>query len=171
MLRKRRPRGASAPERAAEQAGDPQAAFDAGVSLIARRDFCSGELAQKLSARGFEAATVGAALEQLRARRYLDDERYASQFVAYRARRGQGPRRIAQELAELGVPAALVAAAIDEGGDWASLARETRARRFGQPLPQLWPERARQARFLQYRGFSNDHIRAALGSDAITEAD
>jgi regulatory protein len=32
-------------------------------------------------------------------------------------------------------------------------------------VPESWPEKARQARFLQYRGFSSDHIRAALGAD------
>jgi regulatory protein len=40
-------------------------------------------------------------------------------------------------------------------------------RRFGAEVPQDWPERARQSRFLQYRGFSNDHIASALdGSGA-----
>ena len=38
-------------------------------------------------------------------------------------------------------------------------------RRFGADLPDTWPEKAKQARFLQYRGFSGDQIRAALGPD------
>jgi SOS response regulatory protein OraA/RecX len=42
-------------------------------------------------------------------------------------------------------------------------------RRFGPQPPQNWPEQARQARFLQYRGFSMDQIRAATG--ASVEAD
>jgi SOS response regulatory protein OraA/RecX len=32
-------------------------------------------------------------------------------------------------------------------------------------IPESWSDKARQARFLQYRGFSSDHIRFALGSD------
>ena len=43
-----------------------------------------------------------------------------------------------------------------------SLARAARARKFGPELPKDWKERSRQARFLQYRGFSTDHIRAVL---------
>ncbi len=167
MSRKRRPDGPPG----AAQAGHPAAAFDAGVAWLARRDYCSTELAQKLSVQGFERAAVAAALDALRERHYLDDERYARQFVAYRAGRGQGPRRIARELAELGLPAGLAEAAVEAGGDWAQLARAVRIRRFGAALPPLWPDKARQARFLQYRGFSNDHIRAALGPDATAETD
>ena len=36
---------------------------------------------------------------------------------------------------------------------------------FGDEPPAEWKERARQARFLQYRGFSADQVRAALGHD------
>ena len=43
-----------------------------------------------------------------------------------------------------------------------SLARAARARKFGPDLPKDWKERSKQARFLQYRGFSTDHIRAVL---------
>ena len=49
--------------------------------------------------------------------------------------------------------------------DWSAIAREVRRRRFGPKAPADWAEKGRQARFLQYRGFSNDHIRSALGPD------
>jgi regulatory protein len=51
------------------------------------------------------------------------------------------------------------------GPDWRALAREVRVRKFGTTEPPGWRERARQARFLQYRGFSSDHIGSALGAD------
>jgi len=49
--------------------------------------------------------------------------------------------------------------------DFLALARGVRARKFGPGVPQDRKERARQARFLQYRGFSTDHIRAVLEGD------
>jgi SOS response regulatory protein OraA/RecX len=55
-------------------------------------------------------------------------------------------------------------AALAEGPDWHELATQTRVRRFGPEAPADWAERSRQMRFLQYRGFSTDHIRSALGS-------
>jgi len=55
--------------------------------------------------------------------------------------------------------------ALATGPDWRILASEVRLRKFGTQEPPGWPEKARQARFLQYRGFSSDHIRSALGAD------
>jgi regulatory protein len=101
----------------------------------------------------------------LRDRRLLDDERFAGHFVAYHRARGQGPVRIRRELEQLGVESALVDAALEAAGDWSDAARSARVRRFGAGPPESWPDKARQARFLQYRGFSSDHIRFALGSD------
>jgi regulatory protein len=134
--------------------------------LLARRDFCSAELAARLGASGFEPAAVQGAVEQLIEQRYLNDERYARLFVALHADRGHGPLRIAQDLRDRGLPTALIEMQLETHGHWADLARATRARRFGPEPPTSWVEQARQARFLQYRGFSNDHIRAALGPEA-----
>jgi len=135
------------------------------VALLARRDYSSAGLRARLLARGFEAAAVQQVLEKLLARRYLDDARYAAQFVSYHAARGHGPLRIARELAAEGLGEDLIAQGIATIPDWSALARELRIRRFGLAAPADWPEKARQARFLHYRGFSNDHIQSALGPD------
>ena len=148
------------------QAGEPAAALAAAVTLLARREFCSIELGAKLAARGFEPGAVRSALEELVERRYLDDERYTRQFVVIHAERGQGPLRIRRDLAELGLPAALIESQLESHGEWAALARKVLSRRFGAKPPRGWPDKARRMRYLQYRGFANDHIRSALGSDA-----
>ena len=167
MLRKRPRRRELAPG----QAGDAAAAGTAAVVLLARRDFCSGELREKLGAQGFEAATVRGVVDEFIERGYLNDERYARQFVAYHAERGHGPLRIQRELAQRGLDAALIDEALAEAEDWTQRARELRIRRFGLTIPERWPEKAKQARFLQYRGFSNDHIRSALGSEVAADLD
>ena len=82
------------------------------------------------------------------------------------AERGQGPLRIRRDLAELGLPAALIESQLESHGEWAALARKVLSRRFGAKPPRGWPDKARRMRFLQYRGFANDHIRSALGADA-----
>jgi regulatory protein len=153
-----------------EQSGDTQAALAAAVTLLARRDYCSTELRARLTSRGFEPETVRATLEELHTRHYLDDERYARQFVDAHARRGHGPVRIRHELAELGLKPELAELALAEHGEWPALARQVRAQRFGAKSPATWPEKARQARFLQYRGFSNDDIRGALGFDVTSDS-
>jgi regulatory protein len=40
-----------------------------------------------------------------------------------------------------------------------------RRKRFGDEPPQDYKERARQSRFLQYRGFTSDQIRQVLDGD------
>jgi regulatory protein len=133
--------------------------------LLSRRDFCSQELSSKLAAQGYEPETVRGVIDELLERGYVNDERYALQFVAMHAARGHGPLRIQRELAQLGLDAGLIESAVAGGEDWAQRARELRIRRFGLAQPEGWPAKAKQARFLQYRGFSNDHIRMALGSE------
>ena len=161
-LRRRR---AGDPAKAAAKARDPEAARLSAVALLARRDFASGELRQKLQSQGYDATVVTAVVADLVSERALDDGRYAENYVAYHSGRGQGPLRITADLRALGVADTLIEAALAGGPDWRELAREVRTRKFGAESPQDWTEKARQARFLQYRGFSSDHIRAATGAD------
>ena len=149
---------------AAEEAGAAAAAERHAYLLLSRRDHSQAELSGRLADKGFEPATVDGVVEQLRERGYLDDARFAAHYVSAHARRGQGPQRIRRELEDLGVAGELVGEALANGPDWGQLAREIRARRFGAEPPQGWPEKAKQGRFLQYRGFSPDHIRSALGA-------
>jgi regulatory protein len=148
-----------------EQAADPKRVRMAAVALLGRRDFCSGELRQKLQADGYDRQQVAAAVAELVAGKIVNDARYAENYVAYHAERGQGPVRIAADLRALDLPEELIQTAIEAGPDWRQRAREVRIRRFGLAEPETWAQKAKQGRFLQYRGFSSDHIRAALGPD------
>ena len=148
-----------------EAAADPEAIRVAALALLARRDWLTGELSAKLQSSGCDPqATLGVIADLVR-ERLLNDARYAEHFVASHAERGQGPLRIAADLASLGAPRDLIEAAIESGPDWRALAGEVRGRKFGTAPPDSQAEKARQARFLQYRGFSSDHIRAATGAD------
>ena len=148
----------------AEQASDQGEIGAAAVALLARRDYSSGELTQKLRGDGYSAAAVHAVISDLIEHRFLDDARYAAHFVGYHAERGHGPLRIRRDLGAFDLEDTLIETAL-ESADWAQRAREVRIRKFGLTVPGNWREKARQARFLQYRGFSADHIRSALGPD------
>ena len=161
-LRRRRP---GDPDKALAKARDPEAARTAAVALLARRDFASGELRQKLGLQGYDAAVAVAVVAELIEERAIDDSRYAENYVAYHSGRGHGPVRIGADLRSLGMPGDLVEAALKTGPDWRELARAIRIRKFGAEPPEEWTEKTRQARFLQYRGFSSDHIRAATGAE------
>jgi len=148
-----------------EKAANPQAVRMAAVALLAGRDFASSELRDKLESRGYDAQVAAEAVAELVAGGILNDGRYAQNYVEYHADRGQGPIRIAAALKTLGLDEELIDAALDLGTDWPARAREVRIRKFGLSPPESWEERGRQARFLQYRGFSSDDIGAAFGGE------
>ena len=147
------------------QVHDPESARTTAITLLARRDYASGELRGRLTRKGFDADVVAQTVADLLEERALNDSRYAANYVRYEAGRGHGPVRIRAELKALELAEELIEAALAEGPDWRVLALEVRVRKFGPDPPSDWPEKARQARFLQYRGFSADHIRSALGAD------
>jgi regulatory protein len=145
---------------------DPRAARLAALKLLNRRDHGARELAERLVARGFAPSAAEAAVEGLRRERLVDDGRYAEHLVVYHASRGRGPVGIAHRLREAGIPADMIAAAVDAGSaDWRRRCAEVRRRRFGAKLPATWAEKGRQARFLTQRGFSADQVRAAVGDE------
>ena len=156
----RRPRKPDA--QAAE--ADEKTVRTAALALLAGRDFGRAELARRLERRGYPVDKVAAVVEALTTERLLSEERFLEQFIRQRAGRGHGPVRIRVELRERGIADADIDEALEAAEqDWAAAAREARRRRFGVSPPGDYPARARQARFLQYRGFSADQIRAALG--------
>ena len=138
----------------------------AATRWLARREYARVELERRLTRRGFPPELVDDVVSELQEENLLSDERFAESFVSAKAGRGQGPARIRRELRERGVDGALADAALAEAdADWLALARAVRTKRFGAAFPRDFPERARQMRFLHYRGFTEAQIRAALGED------
>ncbi|MGE3296090.1 MAG: regulatory protein RecX [Porticoccaceae bacterium] len=143
----------------------------AAIRRLARREHSRVELFQKLSVDfATEPVLIAQVLDQLAAEGLQSDARFAEALIASRIRRGQGPQRIRRELVERGVGADLVQRALTAADvDWCALALTVSTQKFG-PKPALdWPERARRARFLQYRGFGADDIQATLARRAGAE--
>ncbi|HET6655399.1 MAG TPA: regulatory protein RecX [Gammaproteobacteria bacterium] len=141
--------------------------YDIAVRLLVRREHSRAELQRKLAQRGCDAAEVDDALGTLERERLLSDDRFAEQFVRSRVERGAGPAKIRADLRQRGVADSIVADALEEyAADWRQRAQEVRRKRFGDALPDEYRERARQARFLQARGFTAEQIRQCLGLSA-----
>jgi regulatory protein len=142
------------------------------MDFLARREHSEQELARKLSARGYAEDTVAETLAALVADRLLSNARFAEAFVHSRIQRGSGPQKIRAELRERGVSDELINTCLDAHADsWRELAREVRAKRFGNTQPADFRERSRQMRFLQQRGFSAGQISSAFQDGDADEYD
>ena len=128
---------------------------------LARRDHSRAELARKLAAHG-DADQIDAVIERMGELGLQSDTRYAEAFVRGKAGRF-GASRLRSELARRGIDRDLIDEAIS--GECveseADRARAVLRGRFTEP-PADAREWARQARFLQTRGFAPDLIRKLL---------
>jgi regulatory protein len=136
------------------------------MDLLARREHSVAELRAKLIARDFDADEVDRAVARLAEEGLVSDERFAEAYIASRVRKGQGPLRIRVELERRGVSSDFITTCLEQGDiDWNELAREVRIKKFGSGRIADYREWARQAKFLQYRGFTSDQISDVLGPE------
>lgn len=137
------------------------------LGRLARRDYSAEEMRGKLRERGFDQDVVDGVAAALIREGALSDARFAENYVRSRRLRGYGPVRIRAELSERGIAEALIARYVDpRDPEWVATSAAVRRKRFGAELPDEFREQARQMRFLQYRGFDTEQIRAALRSPA-----
>lgn len=135
------------------------------LRLLATREHSRAELRNKLVGTG-DAEALETVLDRLVALGFQSDERFAESYV-----RAKGPRfgasRLRYELAQRGVAEDIVDVALsrlasaDGAGDELTRVREVWNKKFGE-LPQDARTWAKQARFLQSRGFSSSVIRQLL---------
>ncbi len=142
---------------------DPLEARKKAMDYLARREYGRLELQAKLEGAGFATETARVAVDRLACESLQCDHRFIENFIQSRINQGKGPVRIRLDLGERKLEAGLVdelLSACDE--DWRALARQIREKKFGPKVPAEFKEKARQMRFLQYRGFESDQIQAAM---------
>lgn len=137
----------------------PVAVRRAAMDLLARREHGRVELERKLRQKGAPAELIASALDRLADEGLLSEARYLESFINYRARSGHGPARIREELTQRGLQRSDVDQALRESSlDWAALLRDLWERKFAGQQPADAKERARQTRYLLYRGYSMDMV-------------
>lgn len=135
------------------------------LMLLSRREYSRFELESKLEERYGKdiSPLVTEVLDSLKSEGLQSDVRFVELLLQARRHRGCGPLRIAQELKQKGVAVSIFTPLLDAGSEsWFALAHSVRIKKFGERLPLGVEERARQQRFLQYRGFTPEQIRQAF---------
>ena len=136
-----------------------KSASEQAVTYLARREHSALELTRKLEKAGFDESDIEHSLAELQQAGLQSDRRYAESYVNSRVNRGYGSIRIRMELKERGVAPEIISDTLQQADiDWFALAAEVRSKRFGEQTPEDLKSRAKQQRFLQYRGFTHDEI-------------
>ena len=131
------------------------------LRLLSMREHSRAELARKLRSAE-DGATLNALLDRLEEIDLLSDARFAESFVRSRQAR-IGTQRLRRELKLRGVAEEVAEAALASAteADDATRAHSVWKKKFGTP-PSDAREWAKQARFLQGRGFAADIIHRIL---------
>ena len=127
------------------------------MRLLARREHSREELKRKLASHVEDGDDVDAVLDELAAKGWLSDARYAEQAIRSKARR-YGPVKLAHVLRGKGLDEEAIAAGFRAAGHEGESHLEAVWKSRFRARPTDERERARQVRFLQGRGFPLDEV-------------
>jgi len=127
------------------------------MRFLARREHSREELRRKLLPKVEEGENLEAILDELAAKGWLSDARYAEHTARAKARR-YGPLKVAHYLKSRGVDEEAIAAGVRAAGEDGTANLEAIWKTRFRHSPSDERERARQVRFLQGRGFALEAI-------------
>lgn len=144
---------------------------------LSKKELSKAQLRKKLLDKGCDELAVNELIDEFAKKEYQSDERCASMLIRENIRKGRGKQHIKQalKLAKLAYDDNELSALIEKSGaelldntvldnneqnspqlthqDWLKLAVEARVKKYGDTIPTDPKEKAKQLRFLQYRGF------------------
>jgi|TARA_B100001250_G_scaffold72479_1_gene58908 regulatory protein len=134
------------------------------LDLLARREHSISELKHKLLDREFAIELVDRAIELLLKRNYLDDHRFAREFIDFKYSKGQGPIKIKSELKKKGVDKCLIDSLFNSlEYDWANLAQKVLNKKFKNSSIDNINEYGKRFRYLESRGFERKQVISVIG--------
>ncbi|WP_337240396.1 regulatory protein RecX [Proteus faecis] len=146
-----------------------QELYQYAIFMLSRRDYSTNELQHRIERRIRETEKgsptapeyLPQVIERLLESQYLDDNRTIYSFFRSYLNKSYGPLRIRQELRLKGFPSEIIDRVLEETDtDWYALCQDLKEKKFGTGKPKDYKEKAKQVRYLQYRGFTSDTINA-----------
>ena len=130
-------------------------------AVLARKEYSKADLIEKLATWAQDRDEVLTLVEELSANHYQSDQRVAEMTVRSQVRKGKGPNRIKLALRAKHLDKELVREDIAEI-DWYEQAYQLKVKKYGTDVSKDPKIKAKQIRFLQYRGFEMDAIMKAI---------
>jgi regulatory protein len=131
---------------------------DKAYRLLARREYSVYELRQKFKTLA-QPHICDQVLAEMVDQGVQSDRRFAEMLGRSRFNAGKGPVKLKHELNEHKIDSLIIESIMDEYSElWTESAKLVRLKKFGETPPANFNEWAKQARFLQQRGFTPEHI-------------
>ena len=130
-------------------------------AVLTRKEYSKVELIEKLALYAESRDEVISLVEELSAQHYQSDQRVAEMMLSSQKRKGKGPNQIKIKLKNKKVDSALIAEELKET-DWAEQAYQLKVKKYGLDVTKDQKLKAKQMRFLMYRGFEMDAIIKAI---------
>lgn len=142
---------------------DQKALLDYALVLLGNREHSCLELKNKLSARSEDLLLISNVIEELIRKGYQSDQRFTESYIRSRVGKGYGEIRLTLELRKKGIDSELIKQTLLAADiDWFEVARQVKEKKFGLTYEISFAKRAKQQRFLQYRGFNFEQIHFAV---------
>ncbi len=149
----------------------PKRATKRAMELLVKKDYTEKKLRDKLADGLYSDDIIDAAIEYVKSYKYLDDERYARDYVAYNIEL-RSRNRIKQDLISRGVPKDIIQNVLDEftyeEGCEAELdqIKKLLVKKHYDPSMD-YKDKQKIIAFLLRKGYPMDAIRSAINNDDI----
>lgn len=126
-------------------------------AVLTRKEYSKADLIEKLALYAEHRDEVITLVEELARENYQSDQRVAEMMLSSQKRKGKGPNRIKLALKNKKINSELIQDELKET-DWVAEAYSLKVKKFGKTVERDPKLKAKQIRFLQYRGFDLDTI-------------
>lgn len=147
----------------------PKRATKRAMELLVKKDYTEKKLRDKLSEGLYPVNCIDTAIEYVKSYNYLDDERYARDYISYHIEL-KGRNRIIRDLMNKGVSKDVIEAVLDDYGEEECKTVETEQikkllikKHYSSDMD--YKEKQKIIAFLMRRGYSLDVIKTAMDVD------
>lgn len=130
-------------------------------AVLTRKEYSKSELIEKLALYAAHRDEVLKLVEELAKENYQSDQRMAETMLSSQKRKGKGPNRIKLALKSKKIDSSLIQEELKET-DWNEQAYQLKVKKYGTQVEKEAKLKAKQIRFLMYRGFEMDAIIKAI---------
>ncbi|MDV2469035.1 regulatory protein RecX [Acinetobacter chinensis] len=130
-------------------------------AVLTRKEYSKADLIEKLAMYAQSRDEVIELVNELARENYQSDLRVAEMMLRSQVRKGKGPNRIKLALRSKSLDKTLIQDDLNEI-DWYEQAYQLKIKKYGVKVEKDQKLKAKQIRFLQYRGFEMDVIMKAI---------